>query len=434
MADKQETDQPIEQASNNKQSNPSVNYWLSFFFGAIIASVIIVSILPSLANQVKIFIKVIGWITIILATLFLFVTIFKEGLFKFFLGFSQTDFKDIQQSGESLFDNYQNKEWTAAKGDLKILGKKGLAWYSWRSYRSWVIQLFQILFLGFVSLFGSMLLYNQNQLFEKQNAKIDEQTKLLEKQNEKIDAQIQLEESSRRGNLVVMMSNIMDKVDEELEKDWNKDSIRNLSPQLIGRIAALSHAFRPYKIWQDDTFIGPYSPEKGQLLIALVKSELDYLTYRNIFTESIFELAHLRGAKLKNANLKGANLRGANLIYADLQGADLRNVDLIGAEMDDVNLSNANLGGAVLLSADLRFANLKSANLSNAFLNSVDFKNADLRNISLDYSIVYKKNWIENLKSKSILGIKQINRTWFVDTIPQKGHNNRNIYRIKPKS
>ena len=106
-----------------------------------------------------------------------------------------------------------------------------------------------------------------------------------------------------------MMSNIMDKVDEELTKDWNGDKKRNLSPQLIGRIAALSQSFRPYRFWQDSMLIEkPFSPERGQLLLALIKSELDTMTYKRIYDETTFDQAYLDGARLITPYLNMAKL------------------------------------------------------------------------------------------------------------------------------
>ena len=203
-----------------------------------------------------------------------------------------------------------------------------------------------------IALIPTILLWQQNQ-------KIEEQTKLFENQNEKIDAQIQLEESSQRGNLIVLMSNIMDKVDDELTRDWNNDEKRNISPQLIGRIAALSYSFRPYRFWQDSSLIEkPLSPERGQLLLALVKSDLDTLTYQNIYKKATFEHAYLENANLTGAHLKNAVLNGVNLKGAGLTGTNMWNANLQNANLSDIHLMDANLQSAKLWNAKLLTANL----------------------------------------------------------------------------
>lgn len=97
------------------------------------------------------------------------------------------------------------------------------------------------------------LLYNQNKLLNIQNTKIDIQNSLME--------------AERRGSLIMLMSNIVDQMSEEIN-DQKRDTLNKnpnadlssvlyeLSPPLIGRIAALSQGFRPYKTIQNDSLVG----------------------------------------------------------------------------------------------------------------------------------------------------------------------------------
>ena len=301
----------------------------------------------------------------------------------------------------------------------------------------------------------NQLLQSQNELFTFQNTRVDEQTKLLENQNDKIDSQIQLEESNRRGALIVMMSNIMDKVDDELTDDWNGDGKRNLSPQLIGRIAALSQSFRPYRFWQDSTLIEkPLSPERGQLFLALIKSNLDPSTIQSIYTYTTFENAYLEGANLEKVNLSKANLMGSNLIRANLVNANLENVDLSRADLRKANLGRANLIKANLSGVNLMGSNLRGANMEEANLVGVNLRKSDLRKVNLinvilvdgflfgkndldenylvgpnfdkaDYlevdlqdAQVLSTNWINDLKV--IRGKSKLKNKWMVDTTRRK--------------
>ena len=226
--------------------------------------------------------------------------------------------------------------------------------------------------LAFAGLLGSVLLYNQNQL--------------LEKQNEKIDNQIELEESSRRGNLIVMMSNIMDKVDEELEKDWNKDSIRNLSPQLLGRIIALSLSFKPYRFWHNGKLIEkPLSPEKGQLLVALLNSKLDYHTNQSIFRKGNFE----------NSYLENAVFPDFNLMYINLQNSYMAKTTIGNTMLSFANLSNVDLRHSTFFKGDISSANIEGIKVSN-------------------------KTWIENLNYSATGGFEDIVEKWVVDTTLKK--------------
>ena len=142
------------------------------------------------------------------------------------------------------------------------------------------------------------LLGDQNRLVGFQNTRIDSQINLmsyqnvlLDTQNYRINLQNNLIEAERRGSLVILMSNIMDQMNEEIneqKKGLSKDSLAvldslgyRLSDPLIGRIAALSQGFLPYRYLEGDTLIEtPTSPERGQLLLSLVKSNLDSVSYR----------------------------------------------------------------------------------------------------------------------------------------------------------
>ena len=249
------------------------------------------------------------------------------------------------------------------------------------------------LFGALIALIPTLLLWQQNKLLGVQNQKLEDQTKLFEKQNEKIDNQIQLEESNRRGALIVMMSNIMDKVDDELTNDWNDDKKRNLSPQLIGRISALSQSFRPYRFWQDSSLIEkPLSPERGQLLLALANSAFDSLAYVNIYRNATFEDSYLHGANLHGANLSGANLREADLLRADLRGAILRGTDLSRVSFIAADLSGANLSKANLSGANLSKVNLSKADLSGANLVKANFRGANLSGANLSKANLYEAN------------------------------------------
>lgn len=67
-----------------------------------------------------------------------------------------------------------------------------------------------------------------------------------------------------------------------------------LSLSLIGQIAALSQAFKPYRFLDRDTLIGrPLSPERGQLLVTICGLPLDTVTLERIFDRSTFKEADL---------------------------------------------------------------------------------------------------------------------------------------------
>ncbi len=202
-------------------------------------------------------------------------------------------------------------------------------------------------------------------------------------QQSQLEHQAVLEESARNSGMLALMTNILNKADEELKEN----SERKLSTELIDRIAALSYSFKPYRWSRRST--KKLSPERGQLLLALAKMNLDSSTFAQIKFKTSFEGADLNGAELRRANLSGVNLKGASLRTADLRGADLSGADLWEVNLWDARMENTNLVGADFKKAKMKWANLsgaklaqvnlKGADLSNSNLRGIDFRGADLK-------------------------------------------------------
>jgi len=191
-----------------------------------------------------------------------------------------------------------------------------------------------------------ILLYQQNQLLSNQNERIDtqnelviQQNELVKKQNIRLDQQTYLQEAERRSSLVFLFSNVMDAIDEELKTDIGIKGKRDLSPQLVGRIIALSTRLKPYHYMDGDTLIGrPLSPERGQLLTSLYHSKIDTSSLFKIYKNADFSYADLKGAPLQSAYLRYLNLKFADLRNADLRNADLRYLDLFSVQIEDARI------------------------------------------------------------------------------------------------
>lgn len=258
--------------------------------------------------------------------------------------------------------------------------------FFWGRIRNWWWQWILGIFVAIGGLTGSILLMNQNELLNNQNALIQRQ--------------MSLEEASRRSTLITLMSNIMDKVDREIEKQRellplkNRDSARfQLSQSLIGQIAALSHSFKPYRYMDGDTMLSrPLSPERGQLLLTLYLLPLDTFTMSNIMRSSTFYCADLKDAILNDANLSNANLIWANLNGANLNGSNLNNANLSSAEMKGANLIRANMSNVGLNGSDLSNSSLGGANLSGASLWKVNLSNASLEYANLSGAELFEAN------------------------------------------
>jgi uncharacterized protein YjbI with pentapeptide repeats len=307
---------------------------------------------------------------------------------------------------------------TDLKDKVKTLTPRFANWFIWGRLRNWWWQWLVGIATFLVGLVGTLLLINQNVL--------------LNNQNKLIEHQMSLEEASRRSSLVVLMSNIMDKVDDEINRQLKTTDTENtryrLSASLIGQIAALSHSFKPYRYMDGDTLItNPLSPERGHLLITLTRLPLDKVTFDKIFKTATFALSDLQNVRLDSTYLVRANLNCANLNHADLRGADLRGADLafaslrfanaIGADLSQVDLNAADLSGQELnkgrdfyAGANLSDANLSEANLSWANIKMTNFSGANMSMANLDDADLYNADLSKTDMGGLKISIKQTNK------------------------
>ncbi len=230
----------------------------------------------------------------------------------------------------------------------------------------------------------------QTYYLKKQNEKFDIQ-------NERIEQQTLLQEAERRSSLVFLFDNVLNKIDEELRLNPGR---RELSPQLIGRIVALTKALKPYRYLEGDTITSRMtSPERGQVLLSLLASKLNPNTY-----DQIFLLADFSYTTLSNVNLDGAYLRNVNLAHSVLEsvsltGADLKNANFEEAEITDAHVQFtgpkarpahfdfANFYKARLANSDFGGSSFDFTNFTSAWLHNVTFQRAFLNQTKFDQAI-----------------------------------------------
>ena len=242
-----------------------------------------------------------------------------------------------------------------------------VAYLAYRRTRTWLFGLFFSLTIGLFGFLGTFLLVRQNELIKEQSY---------------------LSEAARRSSLVFMMSNIMDKVDEELRREGVSDEpyheSRKLSDVTIGRIAALSQGMKPIKYLENGKLTDEaYSPERGQLLLSLVNSKLDTIeTYRKVFEGTLFDEIELRNAKLDNSFLSKINIKNANLAGINLQNTIANKIII-----SESNLNNADLKGVLMPES-----NFKGTDLSYAIMSDTNLKDSDFGNCNLSYAKMFKSN------------------------------------------
>jgi uncharacterized protein YjbI with pentapeptide repeats len=222
---------------------------------------------------------------------------------------------------------------------------------------------------------------------------LSRQNEKLDFQNRRIEQQTYLQEAERRSSLVFLFDNVLDKMDEELKVNAVR---RELSPQLIGRIVALSKALKPYRYLENDA-INPRqsSPERGQLLLSLLTSNLHPNTLDRIFQlgdfshvelqDIVLDGAYLRKIKLPYATMSRVSMVGADLTDADFSHAELVNVR--GFQTDRPNrarFDHANFFQASISKSDFSGCSFKHANFSGSHLRQVDFSRALLNEAKLE--------------------------------------------------
>lgn len=225
----------------------------------------------------------------------------------------------------------------------------------------------------------NVLIDTQNFKTASQNNLISSQNKLLNFQNNRIDQQTNLQEAERRSAIVYLFNNVLDKIDEELkEKDLNGKE-RSLSAELIARIASLTQALKPYKYLDNDQIISrAVSPEKGQLLSALLNSNLSRDTYKEIFRKSNFRYSELEHADLRNIFLDSVDLSQSVFFNCNFSNSEFNNVRLQNAILTFSSFKNSKINRSDFSKSNMAAINGQNTEFQNCTLNSVNLAGSNL--------------------------------------------------------
>jgi uncharacterized protein YjbI with pentapeptide repeats len=397
----------MESPLNNPTPSPSQKIDIlsrtvvALVIGVVMGALLALVGLPAIQTYLSFVIIAFIVILILVTGIAFFIVQRKEWVLKKVFKVDDLDLADLKDAGQSLLKGVWQKDYDEARVHFDIIFTKLFAWYSWMNFRRWILTIVSGLFMSFGGILGTVLLYNQNKLLIQQND-------LMQRQNYRLDQQTYLQEADRRSSLIFLMGNLLDAMDEELKADIGVSGVRDLSPQIVGRFIALSNSLRPYRYMESDTLVQrELSPERGQLLISLINSQIDNRTLSRIFQFADFSYADLSGAVLSREylgriNLREANLSGADLSSCDLNQADLNKADLSGAILADANLQKANLSDtdlreAILDHTDTRGATLYGADLRGIDLEALDLRGAYLEKTQLDSAQVPNPIWLQNL-------------------------------------
>ena len=372
----------------------SINASLPFIFGVIVGVSLLVSLVIFL---------VIWWEEKL-----------KKRFFKIETEPSQEN-SDHTQNIQPFLDEGINKIWPelnqTKKDKLFHFIHSFVANILWFRSISWLFKILLSLGIALGGLLTSLLFYNQNNLLSKQNDLLVKQTEKLESQNNllayqnntlelqnsKMDIQNNLEEANRRGSLVFLMNNIFDKIDEEI-KDPKNDK-RTLSSELIGRIIALSQAFKPYKYFEEGNLLAnEISPERGQLLITLMNSDLNESTYKEIYDGGNFQYSDL-----KNSNFSEITLKNIDLSYSNLKNSEFRNTVFHYVNLSNSDMTNCHLSRSEIIESSLIDTKLDSSTFYLCALHGTKVKNENWleenKNLKRFNTISYNHKLLPNLTS-----------------------------------
>lgn len=397
---------------------------IALALGILLGALVTITGLDALERHLSSLLIAFGALILLAAGLAFFLVQNKETTLRRLFGVDNTDISEAKNLAQSLFLRVWDRDFKTAEAHFNQLFTKIFAWYSWMSFRRWVVTIFNTLFVSFAGLLGTVLLYNQNKLLTQQN-------ELLTRQTHRLDQQTYLQEAGRRSSLVFLMGNVLDAIDRELKSDIGRPGVRDLSPQIIGQIVALSTSLRPYRYLDNDSLIArEISPERGQLLLSLVHSEIDNGSLARIFLTADFSYAelidvvlageYLGGINLREANLSRADLNGANLAGADLNRADLSSAIMVGTTLTKANLSDTDLREAIIEQTDFRGASLYGTDLRGVDLTTSDWRGAYFGEAKLDSATIPNSRWLypaQGLPRDSIVGSSYITKNYRLDSV-----------------
>jgi len=367
-------------------------------------------------------------VAILIAILLLLITWFRNRIIKRFFG-KNVEFNsilnDTQEALKLLSENATQSLPIEddKKHKIRMFAPKLINYILWSNFRNWGLRIFTAFVIGLAGIVSTMLVLNQNKLFENQN-------KLIETQNIRFEQQTHLVEADRRSAQVFIMGDVLSDVNKELNDEKNVQRV--LSSPLVGRIVSLTNAMKPYRYLDGDSLVKkPLSIERGQLLISLIESSIDTFQMQlEILRKSDFSYSELKNSDFCETNLYGINLKNADMSNVNACLADFTNAKLKSILFTNGDMTHSNFSGADLTGANLKNSSLRFVTFNTAILDSVNFGGSDLRYAkfsrytdlskikSLDSVIVHRKDWLIYLKdSLKLKGGKELIKKYKMDSI-----------------
>lgn len=220
----------------------------------------------------------------------------------------------------------------------------------------------------------TVFLVIQTYLLSSQNKRIDIQNDLVAIQNERIKQQAYLQEAERRSALVFLFSNIMDLLDKELKEDYKNDNIRNISPQLIARIVSLSQRLQPYKYLDGDNLTkNSYSPERAQLFINLVKSNLSQETLNKVISECNFTYSYFDGISFSDLFLENVKFDGSLFKNSSFNNVLFKNCEFDKTIFESIVLDSVQFDNSIINKSKFKLDQYPKVSFQNSTIDTSYF-------------------------------------------------------------
>ncbi|MEO0683624.1 MAG: hypothetical protein AAFY76_00905, partial [Cyanobacteria bacterium J06649_11] len=276
---------------------------------------------------------------------------------------------DIHGSIETISKKVLLKDTGVKDEELKESFENLSSWYTWVTFRKWLVTVFYTLFLGFIGLLGTVLLYNQNTLITNQNKTIDFQSQLLESQNKRLDQQTYLMDSQMKKPLFSEVEEVESLLGElEVGDD-------TLSVDFLIEIRNRMYSFRPYRYLderQDELNEFAYSPERSRIFIKILRlhlSEINWLRIKQIIEFNYVDISNtifpdytdfttaelnnskfyhctIRNGIFNRTKLNATNFREAFFMDTSFRESFAPNCDFSESDHNGSDFSRAILNGA----------------------------------------------------------------------------------------
>lgn len=487
---------------------------LIFGFGAAAGFLIAFSGLGLLEDWAGILLLVFLVTLVFIGAVGLLLFLFRKPLMRRLFGFARSELESFAEPLAEVARSAVDRNPLRATEAARDLAHMALARYAWISTRRWIIGSLTALIAAMAALSGTALLFRQNQLLQDQSQLLAEQNTRIDQQITLDTYTVQLAEAARNAQLVVEITAIAAELGAAVDRVMLAQGVpetgaggrsadgaipvlvplQDLDLGLIMRIGAASRATRPYRFLlggirsEDQSAIlraamerrredlpktlaamgetfgwgadrgdtldlvdRPASPERGQLLTALLQSgirdlevlgfygldlsyayapgsilpgvsaQLGQFSYADLSFGQLFECdfggASLYSARFRNAHLRDVSFasvpgpvvkapfqRGDASYDSNLSGADFSGAYLLRPGFAGVNGLALQFDRAALVEADFSAASLAASTFRGTVILGADFTRADLRSVDFDGAIMVGGDALDQLATVAAPG------------------------------